>query len=212
MQAEPLAPATGSGVLCFAPFVPSRIFPFPLMALKATIFKAELQIADTDRHYYQEHALTLARHPSETDERMMVRLLAFARHADLRLAFGKGLSDADEPDLWQKDLTGAIELWIEVGLPDEKRILKACARAAQVAVYCYGPTAALWWSQVGPKLERVRNLGVWSLPVPATQELARLAQRTMRLQCSIDAGGVWLRDDSREVEIEAQALRLPDSR
>ncbi|MGB6056328.1 MAG: YaeQ family protein [Burkholderiaceae bacterium] len=177
------------------------------MALKATIFKAELQIADTDRHYYHEHALTIARHPSETDERMMVRLLAFARHADERLAFGKGLSDVDDPDLWQKDLTGAVELWIEVGLPDEKRILKACARAAQVVVYSYGATAALWWSQVAPKLERARNLAVWSLPAPATQALARLAQRTMRLQCSIDAGSVWLRDETAEVEIEPLLLR-----
>ena len=104
------------------------------MALKATIFKAELQIADMDRNYYHDHALTIARHPSETDERMMVRLLAYALHADETLSFGKGLSTDDEPDLWQKDLTGAIELWIDVGQPDEKRIRKACGRARQVFV------------------------------------------------------------------------------
>jgi uncharacterized protein YaeQ len=105
------------------------------MALKATIFKADLQIADMDRHYYASHALTLARHPSETDERMMVRLLAFARHAHEYLVFAKGISEADEPDAWQKDLTGAIDLWIDVGLPDEKRILKASGRANQVVIY-----------------------------------------------------------------------------
>ena len=104
------------------------------MALKATIFKADLHIADMARNYYAEHALTVARHPSETDERMMARILAFALNADERLAFGKGLSDADEPDLWQKDLTGAIEHWIEVGQPDEKRLLRACGRAARARV------------------------------------------------------------------------------
>ena len=118
------------------------------MALKATIFKADLQIADMDRNYYQDHALTLARHPSETDERMMVRLLAFAIHADEALTFTKGLFDTEEPDLWQKDLTGAIQLWIEVGQPDEKRILKACGRSEQVIVYSYGATSHIWPSWI----------------------------------------------------------------
>ena len=117
----------------------------PHMALKATIFKAQLQIADMDRHYYAEHALTLARHPSETDERMMVRLLAFALNADESLEFGKGLSNEDEPALWRKDLTGVIEHWIEVGLPDEKSLRKACGRATQVRLYTYGRGAAKWW-------------------------------------------------------------------
>src|SRR3990167_5447685 len=107
------------------------------MALKATIYKAELQIADMDLQYYQDHTLTIARHPSETDERMMIRLLAFILHANEALIFGKGLSADDEPDLWQKDLTGAIKLWVEVGQPDEKRILKACGRAEKVIVYSY---------------------------------------------------------------------------
>ena len=95
------------------------------MASNATIFKATLQIADMDRNYYADHALTIARHPSETDERMMVRLLAFVQHAHEALAFGRGLSADDEPDLWRRDLTGAVELWIEVGQPEEKRLRKA---------------------------------------------------------------------------------------
>lgn len=108
------------------------------MALKSTIYKAELQIADMDRHYYADHALTVARHPSETDERMMVRIVAFALFAHERLEFCKGLSDVDEPDLWQKDLTGAIDVWIEAGQPDERRIAKAAGRAGQVTVIAYG--------------------------------------------------------------------------
>ena len=116
------------------------------MALKATIFKAALQIADMDRGYYAEHPLTIARHPSETDERMMLRVLAFALHAGPGLAFGRGLSTDDEPDLWQRDLTGAIRLWIDVGLPDEKLVRRACGRADEVVVYAYGRGADLWWS------------------------------------------------------------------
>jgi uncharacterized protein YaeQ len=115
------------------------------MALKATIYKAELQIADMDRNYYQEHLLTLARHPSETDERMMIRLLAFAIHASDALTFTKGLFDTEEPDLWQKDLTGAIELWIEVGQPDDKRLMKACGRSEHVVVYSYSATSHIWY-------------------------------------------------------------------
>jgi uncharacterized protein YaeQ len=177
------------------------------MALKATIFKANLQIANMDRHYYREHALTIARHPSETDERMMVRLLAFACQASETLAFSKGLSDVDEPDLWQKDLTGAIELWIEIGQPDEKRMLKACGRAAQVVVYCYGNTSSIWWAQVKGKVERAKNLTVLALPAPTAQALAQLAQRSMQLQCSIEDGQIWLRSNEAAVEVSLTPLQ-----
>ncbi|MDD5176044.1 MAG: YaeQ family protein [Sterolibacterium sp.] len=177
------------------------------MALKATIFKTDLQIADMDRNYYQTHPLTIARHPSETDERMMVRMLAFALHAHEALTFGKGLSDDTEPDLWQKDLTGTIQLWIDVGLPDEKRIRKACGRAAQVVVVSYGGRGAeLWWGQVSALLERFGNLTVINLPSEASQALAGLAQRNMQLQCLIQEGQIWLGD--AEVRVEVVATRL----
>jgi uncharacterized protein YaeQ len=177
------------------------------MALKATIFKADLQISDMDRHYYGEHALTIARHPSETDERMMVRVLAFALHAHEALTFGKGLSTEDEPDLWQKDLTGAIDLWIDVGQPDEKRILKACGRAAQVVVYSYSGTSHVWWNQIGAKVARARNLRVLELPSSATQALAGLAERTMRLQCMIQDRQIWFSGGDHTVQIELGELK-----
>jgi len=180
------------------------------MALKATIFKAGLQIADMDRNYYQDHALTIARHPSETDERMMVRLLAYALHAGPAMAFGKGLSDDDEPDLWQKDLTGAIEIWIDVGQPDEKRIRKACGRAAQVYVYSYGRQGAnMWWEQVGSKLERSRNLTVIQLPASSIQALSKLAHRNMQLNCTIQDGQVWMADEDKSVHVELETLKSP---
>lgn len=179
------------------------------MALKATIFKADLQVTDMDRHYYQAHGLTMARHPSETDERMMMRLLAFARQADDALVFAKGLSDPDEPDLWRKDPTGAILSWIEVGQPDERRILKACGRAAQVMVYCYGPTSNIWWGQTQRKLERARNLTVMRIAAATSQALGALAQRTMQLQCTIDGGQIWMGSGDSMVQIDIEILREP---
>ena len=178
------------------------------MALKATIFKAELQIADMDRGYYGGHTLTLARHPSETDERMMVRLLAFALFADEHLEFGRGLSTEDEPALWLKDLTGAVKLWIEVGLPDERELRKACGRADRVVVLCYGGRGAdLWWNQNRDKLERLRNLDVMNLPAATTQALAGLARRNMSLQCTIQDGQAWLTDGPGTVHIEPGRLQ-----
>ncbi|GAB4120179.1 MAG: YaeQ family protein [Sideroxydans sp.] len=178
------------------------------MAIKATVCKAHLQIADMERHYYQDHTLTLERHPSETDERMMVRLLAFALHAHEYLEFGQSMTNEEEADVWQKDLTGAIELWIDVGLPDEKLIRKACGRAGQVVVYCYGGRVAeMWFAQNHSQFERQKNLTVINLPPESTRELAKLAQRNMKLQCTIQDDQVWLSDGETSVQVERQKLR-----
>lgn len=176
------------------------------MALTATIFKVELTISDMDRGYYATHALVLARHPSETDERMMVRLLAFALNADEALEFGKGLSNEDEPALWRKDLTGIIEQWIEVGLPDEKSVRKACGRATQVLLYTYGRGAAKWWQDNRDAMARPDNLTVIDLPAESTQALAKLAERTMQLQCTIQDGTTWITDGDKTVEIAPVVL------
>lgn len=177
------------------------------MALKATIVKAELSIADMDRHYYQDHSLTIAQHPSETDERLMVRLLAFILHAHQDLVFGKGLSTEDEPDLWLKDLTGDIELWIDVGQPDERRIRKACGRAQQVVIYSYGGRGAeLWWEQNRSALERHGNLSVSNLAAASRSSLEKIVQRNMRLQCTLQDSQVWLADDHDRIEVEMSVL------
>ncbi len=172
------------------------------MALTATIFKANLQISDMDRHYYADHHLTLARHPSETDERMMVRLLAFALHADERLSFTKGLCVDDEPDLWQKSLSNEIELWVDVGLPDEKRVRKACNRAMQVCLYLYGGrNAELWWNKNSASLQRFRNLTVIEIAETSSQQLAKLVQRSMQLQCTLQDGEIWLSCDDQTLTL-----------
>jgi uncharacterized protein YaeQ len=181
------------------------------MAIKATIFKANLQIADIDRHYYQDHTLTLARHPSETDERLMVRLLAFALHAHEYLEFGQGMTTDDEADLWQKDLTGSIDLWIDVGIPDEKLIRKACGRSSQVVVYCYGGRVVdIWFAQNSSQLARQKNLIVYNLPMVSTQALAKLAKRNMSLQCTIQDEQVWFSDGDVSVPVERVVLKAAE--
>jgi uncharacterized protein YaeQ len=172
------------------------------VALKATIFKADLEVSDLDRGHFATHSLTIARHPSETDERMMVRVLAFALNADERLAFGRGLSSEGEADLALTDLTGAIDLWIDVGLPDERDVRKAAGRAARVAVYPYGSGAEIWWRQNEAALSRLANVSVVEFPLEATRAMAGRAARTMKLQCTIQDGHVWLSDDEVSLAIE----------
>jgi uncharacterized protein YaeQ len=173
------------------------------MALKATIFKAELQVSDLDRNHFATHSLTIARHPSETDARMMVRLIAFALNADDALEFGRGLSSEGEPDLVKKDLTGAIELWIDVGLPDEREIRKAAGRAREVKVYIYGGrSAALWWTQNEAALERLANVQVIDIPEDTLALVAAHAERNMRFDCTVQDGQVWLASAGETIHFE----------
>jgi len=170
------------------------------MAIKSTVYKAELQISDMDRGYYHAHSLTLAMHPSETEERLMVRLVAFALHADDQLSFAGGISAEDEPDLWRKDLTGAIDLWIEAGQPDEKRIRRACGRARQVVIYTYsGRGSGVWWAKVSGALARCKNLQVFDFP--DCSALTGLAARAMRLQAMLQDGELQLMSDSASVAL-----------
>jgi len=181
------------------------------MAIKSTIFKASLQIADIDHAYYADHLLTLARHPSETDERMMIRLCALALQAhqlqtvcggDGTLAFGAGLSDPNEPDAWLRDYTGLTRLWIEVGQPEDKPLLKACGKADAVVLYCFSQAADIWWRGMEAKLARPQNLSVWRIPTVAAQALIPMAQRNMQLQATIQEGVLMLGDGTLNVDIE----------
>jgi len=181
------------------------------VALKSTIFRAEMQVSDLDRGHFATHTLTVARHPSETDERMMVRLLAFALNADEALEFGRGLSAEDEPDLVKRDLTGAIDLWIDVGLPDEREIRKACGRASAVKVYLYGGrAAALWWAQNRAALEKLRNATIVEVPAEACAALSRWAARNMQLSCTIQDGHVYFASGDETIEVAVENLFVPD--
>jgi uncharacterized protein YaeQ len=173
------------------------------MALKSTVVKAELQVSDLDRHYYATHNLTVAQHPSETDARLMVRLLAFALYADERLEFGRGLSQDDEPDLWRKERTGEIDLWIDLGQPDETRIRKACGRARRVVVVNYsGRGAELWWEKNAASLTRSRNLSVIDIAAEAVERLTAIMARAMRLNVMIQDGEVQIIGDAETLDIK----------
>jgi uncharacterized protein YaeQ len=181
------------------------------MALKSTIYKAQLQIADMDRSIYVSPSLTIAKHPSETDERMLMRVLAYALHCPAdndngALELAKGLSDTDEPELWQRDLTGEIVHWIEVGLPDDRRLAKAAGRARRVSVLAYGSSAPIWWNGIAGKLTRLRNLQVHRIEPDASQALAALAERTMQLQVTVQDGHVWVSDATRSIELIPEVL------
>ena len=169
------------------------------MAISATINKVSLNIADMDRHYYQSHELTVAQHPSETDFRFMMRIIAFALNANEQLNFTKGLCVDDEPEIWQKSLTGEIELWIDFGQLDEKRIRKACGRASQVIVYTYSnKKAENWWKQIQSKLSRYKNLSVMHIEAEGVENMVK---RNMLLQCNIQDGEVFLNDDDNTFTI-----------
>ena len=172
------------------------------MALTATIYKADLQLSDMDRHYYANHQLTIAQHPSETDKRMMLRLVAFAIHASDSLQFTKGLSTDDEPDLWRKSLSDEIELWVELGTPDEKRIKKACSLAHQVVVLAYNQrSASVWWEKSGNTLQRFNNLSIVFITDTIAEKLTQFCQRNMTLQASIQDGEIYLSDSKTSVTI-----------
>ena len=183
------------------------------MAIKSTIFKAQLQIADIDHSYYADHAFTLARHPSETDERMMVRLVAMALnahqlqdtcHGDGHLLFGAGLSDPNEPDVLLRDFTGRTRWWIEVGQPQDKPLLKACGLADVVCVYAFHHAADVWWRGIKNALIKPRNLQVWRIPADTAQALVGLAERSMALQATLQEGVLMLGNARGTVNVECE--------
>lgn len=168
------------------------------MAQNATVYKVELSVSDMDRHYYETHKLTVARHPSETDERLMVRIVAFALDAHEHLEMTKGLSTDDEPDIWQKNLSGEIDLWVTLGLPGEKVVRQSCSKANRVNIYSYGGrTAEIWWDKIKNSTTRFDNLQVTNFSATDTGALAQLASRAMKLQVNIQDGDVMVAvDDS----------------
>ncbi|MGB7318349.1 MAG: YaeQ family protein [Planktotalea sp.] len=171
------------------------------MAQKSTIYKVELSVSDKDRHYYETHKITVAKHPSETDERLMVRLLAFALHAHEQLEMTKGLSTDDEPDIWQKSLSGELELWIALGLPSEKILRQSSGKSKDVIIYSYGSTAQMWWEKVNDNTMRFDNLAVFNLSETDTSALSALANRSMKVQVNIQDGDVMLSVDDNIVYV-----------
>lgn len=174
------------------------------MAPKTTLFTAELDISDMERNYYRTHNLSLERPASETDEHLMVRILAFACQAHESLSFGEG---SDEPAVWKRDPAGAVEAWIDIGEPDDKRLLRACGRAKQVIVYSYASSAQGWWNQIGGKVDR-DNLTVFHLQGVPTSSLNKLVERNMKLHCMIQDGQLWLTGGDETVQLDIATLKI----
>jgi len=179
------------------------------MALKSTVYKAKLEVVDLDRNYYATHDLTLACHPSETELRLLVRLVAFALHAHERLAFGKGISDSDEPALWLKDLDSQIDLWVELGHPDDRTLTKACGRARMVVVYTYSANPHLWWDGLESRATRWKNLKVVSFDSEDCEGLEAMAERALDIQVTIQDGEIWVRN-GQGVEVRLVPTILKD--
>lgn len=178
------------------------------MALKSTIFKLNLSVADMNRQYYEDHSLTIARHPSETDLRMLVRIIVFALNAHEHLQFTKGLADAEEPDLWQMDLTGQIQHWIDLGQPVEKRIRQSCSKAAKVSIYTYQKGASdMWYETVRDKVERFKHLKIFHLAILDESAVERIADRTMNLNCTIEDDRVLLTTDTESLTVECNPVK-----
>ena len=177
------------------------------MAQKATIFKVDVSVSDMDRHYYQEHNLTVARHPSENNERMMLRLVAFIQNAHELLTFSKGLSDDEEPDLWHKTYAGEIDLWIELGQPSEQRIKKGCNQSKQMMIYTYADNGFnAWWGKEASKLSQRSNLSIVSVQASHADELAKLVERTMQIQVTIQDGQMWLNVNEQTIEVFSEKV------
>lgn len=175
------------------------------MALKATIFKADVSISDMDRHYYQDHNLTIARHPSENDQRMMLRLIAFILNAHEQLQFTRGLCDVEEPDLWQKSFADEIELWVELGQPSEQRIKKGTNQSQQMLIYSYQDNSFdEWWKKEQNKLRQKDNLSVYTVPAELADELTAVTERNMQIQATIQDGQLWLTVNNNQLEVNYQ--------
>ena len=177
------------------------------MALKATIYKAVIHLSDMDRNFYDTLQLTIAQHPSETEQRMMLRMIAFVLNAHDDLQFGKGVSDEGEATIWQINYSEEIELWIELGQIDEKRIKKACNRSKQVKLYCYGRSVETWWKQIGSKLQQFDTLSIEQFSAATIEALTKLINRTMEFQCSIQDGQLWLTAGDDTLLIETTTLK-----
>ena len=177
------------------------------MALKATIYKATIHLSDMDRNYYDTLQLTIAQHPSETDQRMMLRIIAFVLNAHSDLQFGRGVSDEDEATIWQINYSKVIELWIELGQIDEKRIKKACNRSKQTKLYCYGRSVEPWWKQIAPKLQQFDTLSIEQFSMTTVEAITKLINRNMEFQCSIQDGQLWLTAGDDTLLIETTGLK-----
>ena len=176
------------------------------MAEKATVCKANITLSDMDRHYYGDLSLTIAQHPSETAERMMVRLLSFCYRAADNLTFTRGLSSVDEPDIWLKSDDGRILEWIEVGQPAPDRLKKAQGVARQVLVFAYGRGIDIWWKNNTAAVQALSKVKVYSFDAAELQDLTKLAAKTMNLTISITEAIAYISSAEHNISVSLRDM------
>lgn len=176
------------------------------MALPSTVYKASIQLTDVDRGIYETLSATVARHPSETGERLVARLLAFAIFYDPELIFTKGICAADEPDLWIKEGDGRVRLWVEVGLPEAERIVKAGRHAERVALLASGRTFVSWEQQHFPKLGKMDNISLISMEQAFVAWAAALIERSIVWSITITEGTCYLTIGEETMETTIRTL------
>ncbi|MFD2178214.1 YaeQ family protein [Veronia pacifica] len=181
------------------------------MSLKSTIYKAHVNVADMDRNVYVDQSLTLAKHPSETEQRMMLRILGWCLFADENLQFTKGLCVDSEPELWKKTYCDTVELWIELGLPDEKRIKRACSLSSRVVLLTYNDNASsVWKKQSLNKLYPFANLTVINVQDEILDAAANEVERTMSIQATIEDELVWFSIGDKVISIKPDMWKRAD--
>ncbi len=176
------------------------------MALKPTIYKLKISISDLDRDYYDSINLTVALHPSENVERMMARILAYCLNVQENIAFTKGLSEVNDPDIWVRTLDDQISLWIDMGEPATDRIKKASRLASEVRVYSFNSKSDTWWAQNKSKIQAFKNVKLYQMLWPQIQELASCAARNMDWALSISGDTVYVTTESETCELQILEL------
>ncbi|MDH5389027.1 MAG: YaeQ family protein [Gammaproteobacteria bacterium] len=176
------------------------------MAIKPTIFKLKISLSDLNRNYYDTLNITLAQHPSETAERMMVRVLAYCINAQEYLVFAKGMNDIDEPDIWARTLDNQITLWIDVGEPAVERIKKASRVAQALKIYCFNSKSDVWWDQAKGKISQLKT-SILRFQWAEIQALAMLVQRTMEISVTITGDSAYVATKLGECEINWEILQ-----
>jgi len=182
------------------------------MAQPATIYRVNIHLSNIDRGLYESLQCTVARHPSETEERLLARILAYALYYDPELTFTKGVGAGDEPDLWIKGPDGRVRQWIEVGLPDAERLIKASRHSEQVVLCAYGTARSVWEKQQLSKLTGISNLTVISLDQAFLGQLSKRLQRVITWSLTVTEGSLYLAVDGETIESTLSHLMSPETK
>lgn len=177
------------------------------MAKGSRIYKVKLFISDIDRNCYEQLELTVAQHPSESDERLLARLLAFGLEYESGLAFGGGVSSTDQAPIWLRNDYEEVQHWIEIGQPDPDRLAKLNKRQPRLTLYTYGANAHRWWHQHSPNLSKLQRLKAVQLDYDALQTLVSAMTSGFELQLNRQDEVLYLGLNDQQAEMQLAFLQ-----